>query len=95
MNIQTIQQKTASIFHQYGITYAAIFGSFSRGDETGKSDIDFLIRMGKPMGIVQYMRFIETLESSLKRKVDIVTENSINKHLKPYIMSDIKTIYEN
>ena len=94
MTLHDIQQKTIPIFQKYGITYAALFGSFARGEETEKSDIDLMIRIGKPMGMFKYMELIEGLESSLNRKIDIVTEKSINKHIKPYILSDLKTIYE-
>ena len=93
-SINNIQQKTAPIFDQYDITYAGLFGSFSRGQETKKSDIDIIVRLGKPMGMFVYMKFINALESVLQRKVDIMTESSINKHIKPHVMQDIKTIYE-
>ncbi len=95
MTIQDVKNKSIPIFQQYGISYAGIFGSFARGEETNKSDIDFIVKLGKPMGMFKYMKFIDKLESSLKRKVDIVTEGSINKYIKPHIISDIKTIYEN
>lgn len=94
MTLQDIQQKTIPIFQQYGITYAALFGSFARGEETEKSDIDLMVKLGKPMGMFKYMELIEGLESSLNRKIDIVTDKSINKHIKPYILPDLKTIYE-
>lgn len=94
MTIQDIRHITIPIFQEFGITYAGIFGSFARGEETNQSDLDFIVKLGKPMGMFKYMEFIEGLESSLKRKVDVVTENSINKFIKPYIISDIKTIYE-
>lgn len=94
MTIQDIRQKSIPIFRQYGITYAGIFGSFAIGDETSKSDIDFIVKLGKPMGMFKYMELIEGLETSLKRKVDVITEGIINKYIKPYIISDIKTIYK-
>lgn len=94
MTIQDIQQKTAPVFQKYGIAYAGIFGSFARKEETSKSDVDIIIKIGEPMGMFKYMKFIGKLETSLKRKVDVVTEKSINKHVKPYIISEIKTIYE-
>lgn len=95
MTMQDIKQKSIPIFQQYGITYAGVFGSFARGEETDKSDIDFVVRLGRPMGMFAYMRFVNGLESTLKRKVDVVTEKSINKRVKPYIIHEIKTIYEN
>ncbi len=94
MTIQDIRHIAVPLFQQYGIRYAGVFGSFARGEETDKSDIDFIIKLGKPMGMFKYMQFIDGLEASLNRKVDVVTENSINKFIKPHIMPDIKTIYE-
>jgi len=40
------------------------------------------------------MKFVNGLETSLKRKVDVVTENSLNKFVKPYVLPEIKVIYE-
>lgn len=94
MNISQIRQKATPIFNEYGVTYAGLFGSFSRGDETQKSDVDIMIKLGKPIGMFSYMRFINTLEATLKRKVDLMTENSMNKHIRPYVMQDMITIYE-
>ena len=94
MTIQDIQQKTTPIFAEYGISYAALFGSFAQGTANNNSDVDVLVRLGKPMGMFTYMKFINGLEHSLGKKVDDVTENSINKFIKPYIMSDLKPLYE-
>ena len=94
MNINTIRKKATPIFNQHKIAYAGLFGSFSRQQQTQKSDIDIVIKLGKPIGMLEYMRFINDLESTLNRKVDIMTEGSMNKHIKPYVMQDIITLYE-
>ena len=46
------------------------------------------------MGMFSYMRFIDGLEKTLHKKVDVVTEKSINKFVKPYIIADLHVIYE-
>jgi len=46
------------------------------------------------MGMFLYMRFIHDLEDTLNKKVDVVTNQSINKFVRPYIMKDLITIYE-
>jgi predicted nucleotidyltransferase len=53
-----------------------------------------MVEFGEPMGMVSYVRFIGQLEESLQRQVDVVTEKSINKFIRPYIMPDLKVIYE-
>ncbi len=79
---------------KYGIKRAAVFGSVSRGDDRPESDVDILIEIGQPMGLFIYSRFIQEMEELLQRKVDVVTNNSINKFIKPYILPELKTIYE-
>ena len=94
MNILEIQNKISPVLKEYGVKRASVFGSVSRGEDSPKSDVDIMISLGKPMGMFAYMNLIRKIEDRLGRKVDLVTENSINKFVRPYIQSDLKTIYE-
>ena len=94
MTIEDIKLRTDPVFRQYGVSYAAVFGSVARGEDRPDSDVDILVRFGRPTGIVGYMRLIENLETSLHRKVDLVTEQSLNRHIQPYVARDLATIYE-
>ena len=94
MNVLKIQNKISPILKEYGVKYAAVFGSVSRGDDKPKSDVDIMVSLGKPMGMFAYMNLIRKIENRLGRKVDLVTENSVNKFVRPLIQLDLKTIYE-
>ena len=94
MNVLEIQNKISPVLKEYGIRYAAVFGSVSRGNDKPKSDIDIMVSLGKPMGMFAYMSLIREMENRLGRKVDLVTENSVNKFVRPLIQPDLKTIYE-
>jgi len=94
MTIEEIRQITTPVFKEFGVEYAGVFGSVSRGEDRKDSDIDLLVRLGKSTGMFQYMRLINGLESCLQRKVDLVTEKSLNKFMKPYVLPEVKTIYE-
>lgn len=95
MKLAEIKRKASPVFREYGIKHAAVFGSVARGDDSPTSDVDLLVQLGeKPMGMFRFMGFIEKIEGRLGRKVDVVTDQSANKFLKPYINSDLKTIYE-
>lgn len=94
MTIEEIKKKTSPILKRYGVTYAAVFGSLARGEDSPQSDVDILVRLGRPTGIVGYMRLIENLEQILRKKVDLVTEQSLNKYVRPYVLPNLKTIYE-
>ena len=94
MTIEEVKQKAGPIFEQYGVTFAAVFGSLARGEDRPQSDVDILVRLGRPTGMIGYMRLVQSLESALEKRVDVVTEQSLNKHVRPYVMPDLKTIYE-
>lgn len=93
MNTQEITKKASPVLRKYGIRHAAVFGSVARGTSRPESDIDLLVRLGKPMGLFLYMRLLRELEQTLGRSVDVVTETSVNKFVKPYIIPELKTIY--
>lgn len=94
MNVSEIQEKVSPILRAHGVKRASVFGSVSRGEDRTESDIDILVRLGRPMGLFAFMGLIHEMEESLGHKVDLVTENSLNKFIKPYILPDLKTIYE-
>jgi predicted nucleotidyltransferase len=95
MSLLDIQKKLSPLLREYGIKKAAVFGSVSRGDDRPDSDVDILISLGeKPMGMLAFVSMTRQAEEQLGRKVDIVTENGINKFIRPFITQDLKTIYE-
>ncbi len=95
MSITEITEKISPILSAYGIKKASIFGSFSRGDNRPDSDVDLLVELGPgPMDIYEYMQFREDLKKKLGKDVDVITNRSLNEHLKAYILPDLKSIYE-
>ncbi|MDP3646394.1 MAG: nucleotidyltransferase domain-containing protein [bacterium] len=94
MQVAEIQKKIEPILRSYGVKRAGIFGSHARGDARDDSDVDLLVQLGKPMGMIAYMRFVEEIERALQRSTDIVTERSLNKFMRPHVEADLQTIYE-
>ncbi len=64
------------------------FGSFADGYQSEESDIDILVEFSKPVGW-EFFALEKFLEDSLGIKVDLVTRNAINKHLKERILSQV------
>lgn len=97
MSIEEITEKISPILREYKIKKASIFGSVSRGEDTPESDVDLLVELDKSfkIGIYEFIGLKYTLEDTLGKKVDLLTEDSLSPILKPYILPDLKIIYEN
>lgn len=81
-----------------GVERIALFGSYSRGDLGSSSDIDILVRLGEGknstlIGLRWFSLDID-LEQLLGRKVDLISENSLDPTLKILIERDLEVIYE-
>lgn len=93
MTIEEIKKKVAPIFRQFGVEYAELFGSFARGEDRNDSDIDMLVSIKKPMGVYKFVGLQQELENTFGRKVDLVSKNAINKHIKSFVEKDLIKIY--
>lgn len=94
MSIADIQRKLLPVFQEFQVKRASVFGSVARGDESAESDVDILVVLGKPMGLISYSRLVNKIEARLGRRADVVTEKGLNKFVRPYALRDVKTIYE-
>jgi hypothetical protein len=91
-----IKEKIIKICQDNCITFMAMFGSFVKGEQKKKSDIDIAIEFDKNNGksLLDLVRIEYELTKIFKRKVDLGIFSSIS----PYIIQDIKNqmrvIYE-
>ena len=66
-----------------------VFGSYARGDQESESDLDLLIDFHSQVNLLDIIGLEQELSEILKIKVDLVTVNSVNNRLKPYIQQDL------
>ncbi len=76
------------ILKKYGIKKAGIFGSYTRNEETKKSDIDILIEYPKGLGGFAFVGIALDLEKALKKRVDLLTYGGISPYLKDSILKE-------
>ena len=82
-------------FRNTPVLKAFLFGSFYREDALDDSDVDILVELDytKHIGL-GFVKMKIDLEDKLHKKIDLVSSNSISKHLLPFINNDKKLIYE-
>ena len=78
---------------KYGASSIRVFGSVARGEEQADSDIDFLVSfaLGYDM-FKQRMPLAEELTCLVGRKIDLVVEHELNKHIRDGILMEARNI---
>jgi uncharacterized protein len=78
-----------SVTQRVNPTLVGVFGSFARGEENEKSDLDILIDFDMKVDLLELIGMEQELTELLGIKVDLITLRSVNVSLKPYIESDL------
>lgn len=94
MNQIIDRSKIEDICKENDIAFLGVFGSYARGEETQKSDVDLLVRFSKRKSLFDLAGVEEVLSKRLGRKVDLVTEGGLSPYLKDRILEETRTIYE-
>jgi predicted nucleotidyltransferase len=78
------------------IDKAWLFGSYSRGEATRKSDVDILVRFtpNSRISLLKYAGMAVALEDLLKKKVDLVEEGQLCDFAVESVEQDKILIYE-
>ena len=92
MKIPEIKSKIIPILEKYGVKKASLFGSAVREDHTEDSDIDILVEMPETATLLDLASLKLDLEDILKRKVDVLTFDSLHPSLKNRIMDEQQAV---
>lgn len=87
-NLDLIKQKAVPVLKEAGVTRSSIFGSYVRGDNTEKSDIDILVDFPKGKSLFDFIGLQLKLEDALHKKVDLVTYNGLKSRIREQILSE-------
>jgi len=72
-----------------------LFGSFLRDEAQKDSDVDLLVdfHSGKK-SFDNFMELSFYLEDLFGRRVEIITPQSLSKHIGPHILKEIEIVYQ-
>lgn len=76
-----------------GVKRLGMFGSFVRGEQDAESDVDLLVEFEQ--GRKTFDNFIKLssfLEDLFKRRVELVTPESLSPYIGPHIMDEVEYV---
>jgi len=83
-----LKEHKAEVVQKYRVRKIGIFGSYVRGEQNKRSDIDILVSFSGIPDVFQYMELEDYLRSLLHRKVDLVRKEAIRPELKKRILRE-------
>ena len=86
--IELIRQKIMPLLKKHKVTKAGIFGSYARGEQNKKSDVDILIEIDKNADLFDLIKLKLLLEKNLNKKVDLVEYELIRPEIRERILGE-------
>jgi len=86
--ILSILKEHADVLKRLSVRKIGLFGSYVRGQQRRRSDIDFLVELEKPT-FDNFMDLVFSLEKYFGKKVDVVTQGSLSPYIRPYVEKEV------
>ncbi len=86
--IFTSLREAEPVLRNHGVQSLAVFGSMARGNYSQDSDLDILVDFSRPVGLFDFIRLKQYLESITQRRVDLVTPDALRPEMKDRILKE-------
>jgi uncharacterized protein len=88
-DLRQMKPAIESIALRCGAKRLRVFGSVARRTERPDSDVDFLVELPKGYDLFsQRMALSQGLADLLHRKVDLVPEHELNRHIRGQVLAE-------
>lgn len=81
-DLTRLRQQILAAAAANGAGHVRVFGSVARGEETPESDVDFLVTLRPGGTLLDLARLEQQLEVLLGRRVDVLTEDSLQEPIR-------------
>jgi len=84
-----LKEHKAEVVLKYRVREIGIFGSFVRGEQKKRSDIDILVDYNVTPDLFEFINLERYLQRLLRKKVDLVRKPAIRRELKGRILKEV------
>lgn len=81
--------KIKKIANAYKVKRMGLFGSYATGRQHSQSDVDLLVEFAPQADLLDQVGLKLELEEILKKKVDVVTSNSLSKYFRKKVEKEV------
>ena len=86
---EILKEHKKDLAEKYKVKEIGLFGSYVRGEQRKRSDVDILVEFQKVPDLFKFIELEMYLERILKKKVDLVEKNGLRPRLKDIILNEV------
>ena len=86
---EILSKHKKEVQREYNVNELGIFGSFVRGEQKKRSDIDILVGYSELPDLLKLIELESRLQKLLKTKVDLIEKSGIRAELKEIILKEV------
>jgi len=87
--LQRLRARQGEIARDYRARVVGIYGSYARGEQQDRSDLDMLVAFDRGATYLTLFALEDFLQELLQCKVDICTTNGLRKEIAPSVERDL------
>ncbi|MEM1562099.1 MAG: nucleotidyltransferase family protein [Candidatus Bathyarchaeia archaeon] len=86
---KVLTEHKGELRERFKVKEIGIFGSFVRGEQGKRSDIDILVEFEEPPSLFEFMDLEDYLSKMLGLKVDLVTREALKPKIRERILREV------
>lgn len=86
--VRVLQAQLPELSSRYHIESLGIFGSYSRGQEKPRSDLDLVVEYSQPIDPDARRELVDLLSKQLRVKVEVIQKESLPPYIRKRVMRD-------
>jgi len=90
--LQILRAHRPELRERYGVRELRLFGSYLRGEQRKRSDLDVLVEFDRVPSFFEFMRLERYLSKLLKIKVDLVMKSALKPAIGRHILKEAQPI---
>ena len=85
---EVLDRQRAVLAQKYGVAVVGVFGSYVRGEQTPKSDLDLLVEYVRPVSLLELVGAELHLAEILGIKVDLIPRQDVRSEIREAIFRE-------
>jgi len=86
---KVLREHKTELAGKFKVKEIGIFGSYVKGEERKRSDVDILVEFKEPVGLFDFIELEEYLSKLIGLKVDLVSKKALKPIIGEYILKEV------